>query len=167
LDREGEEAVIDDDKLWWDLFAGAGDRCYGIGNLAEEMTSSGHSHSKSPQSSTTQQPATSVPLEFMNQLQSLMKAFEEQKKELEEQKQQNQCIISMLESRGIQIPITMPRNAARTGESVSHVPPLPSHDVDQPEREDPASQHMQQPQHESPASQPMQQDEVVDEIAAK
>ncbi|KAM0937187.1 hypothetical protein DsansV1_C25g0185621 [Dioscorea sansibarensis] len=102
-----------------------------MGNLIEEITSSEYSHCHSQRStSTIQQSVASISPEVISKLKFLQKAYEEQKqrsefleKTYEVQKQQNQYILSLLESRGIQVNFeTAPHTshaAARIGESVS------------------------------------------------
>ncbi|XP_039119946.1 protein root UVB sensitive 3-like [Dioscorea cayenensis subsp. rotundata] len=129
LAREGQGVQIDDVTLWWDIFGVAKNRCYAMGNLVEEITSD-YSHLQSQRSTLrTQQSISSMSPEVMSKLEFLEKAYDEQKK-------QNQYIISLLESRGIQVNLEItPRTShapARTRESASHGPHT-SEDVEQPQ----------------------------------
>ncbi|KAM0932310.1 putative transposase, Ptta/En/Spm, plant [Dioscorea sansibarensis] len=67
LDREGQRVLIDDDKLWRNLFWVAKNGCYDMGNLIEEITTSEYSHCQSQRStSTIQQSVASIPPEDMS-----------------------------------------------------------------------------------------------------
>ena len=102
--RECQGVQINKDELWRDLFGVTKNRCFGMGNLVEEMTSSEYSHCKSQRSTfTTQQSVDSIPPEVMIKLEFLEKAYEEQKqhsKFLEKAyEDQKQYIISLRISR--------------------------------------------------------------------
>ncbi|OMO54342.1 Transposase, Ptta/En/Spm, plant [Corchorus olitorius] len=119
LARLGEGAVIDDDELFIRVSGLIKRRCYGFGNLVDEVSSF---IMNTPRTTTDDSDGS-----LRAQLVSLAKTVQKQNKIIEDNTKRTDMILSILESQGVHLPPSLfstMSGSGGSGESVSQ--PLPN-----------------------------------------